>query len=197
MTTAHAYAGETLAKKMRGAPGGRELLAWAEDWLRDPANKTLRHIYGDPYRGWISGQVAALVNLIIAGRRGRFQIASIPVGVKPARDSAREANREALADLPCGITAVVHTDPDGRGSESDGYLSIPDALDIVDDDGSRMAADAWDHVPLEIGYTDATRTYLHLAQEGAVARWPYGHDHLYVLTTTPRFSMSPNLHWEA
>lgn len=192
-STAHASAGRSLAANMQATAEGREELAYADQWLRDPANATLRAIYGDPYRGWDSGQVAALSKLIAAGMLGKFRIVNIPLGVSPSRDSAREANRDALANLPCGITAEVYDGGNGRGSESDGHLTIPDGLDAVDEDGSRRVADGWRCVPIEIGHTDATRTYMHLAQEGAVARWPYGHDRIYVVTTTPAYSMTPGI----
>lgn len=39
-------------------------------------------------------------------------------------------------------------------------------------------------VPLEVGYTLASRTALHLWEDGAVARWPYGHDRITLFVTT-------------
>src|SRR5690606_39295719 len=35
-------------------------------------------------------------------------------------------------------------------------------------------------LPLEVGYTDGSRTLLHFAQERGVARWPYGSDTIYL-----------------
>jgi hypothetical protein len=63
---------------------------------------------------------------------------------------------------------------------------------VVDSADPQSCADAqgWTAIPLEIGHTDASRTWLHLVESGALARWPYGSTRLFVLETRPRFCLS-------
>jgi hypothetical protein len=192
--TSHAAANERQAEILLSTPEGCEAMAFANRWRRDPANATLRRIYGDPYGGWTMGQVAALSYLICAGRAKLLDLVAVPVGAKPGRDSARAENAAKLANLPFGFAATIY---EGLSHDGDGHLSFPSGpgLEIVDSElGTRRPADvAWPQAALEIGSTDASRTLQHLMESGVVARWPYGFDRIYVITTTPPYSLTPGM----
>ncbi|MFH9420643.1 hypothetical protein [Streptomyces sp. NPDC017529] len=119
---------------------------------------------------------------------GLLAVAPIDVGVKPKRDSERQANQAALDRLAEGISATV--DADQRGADYDGTARWSVALhgDYNNPNTNKSLpgdiAPGW--APLEIGNTDASSVLLHLARFGSVARWPYGQDILTVLHTHPR-----------
>lgn len=114
------------------------------------------------------------------------------VGVTPDKDAQREPNQKAL-DRLLSHGARVHVDARQRGMLADGYVRIErdwgaSRLTYVDDgDGNGQvrlavsrAAPPADLIFLQIGHTDGTRTYTHLRDHGAVARWAYGSEYLYV-----------------
>ncbi|MET8278836.1 hypothetical protein [Micromonospora sp. NPDC005174] len=90
--------------------------------------------------------------------------------------------------MPLGISAELF---DGNGFDGDAWFTIPEGRGgrrwprPLGSAGRRMG----EH-PLEIGPTDASRTLMHLMQDDAVARWPYGFTRVYVLTPSPRWSLS-------
>jgi len=191
--TSHAFSGEEHAKDLMSTEIGRELMAHAEAWRRAPENRVLCQVYGDPFGGWAIGEVAALSDLIYHGRKGQIEIIGVDAGAAPLRDAKRAENRAVLTNLPLDITAEVYDSHHG-GSDADGHLSIPAglcAVDLLESGVSSEPADAWEDIPLEIGYTDASRTLAHIWESGAVARWPYGSGTIYVLTTRPRYCLTP------
>ncbi|MEU3455604.1 hypothetical protein ABZ671_18685 [Micromonospora sp. NPDC006766] len=190
MTTSHARVADQAAIELLATPAGRRIFDHTTAWLQNPDNATLRDILGQPFRGWTPGQVEALSQLLHYGRTGRYELAYFEVEATPGRDADRTGNQAKLANLPDGITAEL---VDGNGFDGDAMLTIPEGLTVLDDaepDRPARDADAWENIPLEIGHTDASRTLMHLMQYGAVARWPYGFTRIYVLFTTPRWSLS-------
>jgi hypothetical protein len=193
--SAHAAAADEVAARWQQTPDGRERLAHADLWRRDRANAGLLAVFGSPYRGWTTGQLAALATLLTLRDQRLIEIAYVPLGHIPRGDAARAENQAALADLPLGFTAEVY-DGAACAGDCDGSLTIPDDLVIVDEvdmaAGDRLERPArpWSQIPLEIGSTDASRTFLHLAESGAVARWPYGHDRVHIITTTPPYNIA-------
>ena len=111
---------------------------------------------------------------------GTFLVADIPVGRGPSRDKSKHINRAILGGLDGKFTAEFR----GGFGDSDGFLSWRDELRVHDP--NHVTAFEYlcipaRQVPLEVGFTSASRTLMHLTQEGAIARWPYGHDHIRVL----------------
>lgn len=188
MGTIHLDIAANLAEKLLATEDGRRAIALAEEWRRNPVNEIACDVYGQPFSGWSIDQVAALAKMLALVGQGKVRLAYISVGNTPYRDSAREENRAALANLPYGITVQVY---EGLSHTGDGCITIPDDLVIVDDADRHLpgrrerAAEAVGTVPLEIGHTHVSRTLLHLADYGAVARWAYGHDRIYVVYTVP------------
>jgi hypothetical protein len=191
MATVHESAADDHYDSLMKTVAGRVRLRMAEDWRRDPAHAYGLNILGDPWGGWNTGQLAALDALLCAQTDGVLKMQFIEVGAKPGRDADREGNRAKLANLPHGFKATIY---DGLSHDGDGWLDIPVAADVVIRDQGSVIATAgdprlrWDGAPLEIGYTCASRTWLHLVEHGIVARWPYGYDRIYVVTTVPRYA---------
>lgn len=110
---------------------------------------------------------------------GTLASCSIPIGSAPGRDRNLSGNNEKLAALPEGFSAQF--DPDrGRGASSDGRISWDFELGA----NSTRVLDGDEHenlkvwigpgsAPLEVGTTAASRTLLHIMQDGRVCRWPY------------------------
>lgn len=190
-TTYHAHGAQRMADAW-ATEGNGHRMAFADRWRRDPRNQNLCAVYGDPFRGWDQAQLAALWFLIMAGRASKFAVTYVSVGTEPHADRYYADNRQALSRLPDGITAEVYQEPSGGAGIPDGTLTVsPDAV-VFDDEDPHLERDAtpWSAMPLEIGRTDASRTLVHLMEDGAVARWPYGLDRLYTLVTTPRLSLT-------
>lgn len=186
--TIHEDAARSLADELMQTDDGREALAFTNSWMRDPENKIKLDIFGQPHGGWAVEQVAALYRILSLVSEDAIRMTYIPVGTAPYSDRARKENRAALAGLPYGITAEVY---DGLSHVGDGCVQIPDGLVVVDDSDRDLsgrvekAPPKLGYVPLEIGYTLASRTLLHLLDHGAVARWPYGFDRIYLVSTVP------------
>lgn len=103
----------------------------------------------------------------------------IPVGTVPSSDSSTERNNGALQKISAPFKARFSGGP----GDQDGSLSWSAPIDAVS-----AATPKLDTVvvppgsaPLEVGTTKASRTWLHLAQERCLARWPYGLDRIVLL----------------
>jgi hypothetical protein len=146
--------------------------------------RTLVDVFGQPWRGWDVGQLFALACLDHLVTKGYATISEHYIAATPKSDKFRAANQAALrAHLDPQTTVSV--DESQKGAEMDGWLSWKKAIPAHNADSSGLEVPIGG-APLEIGNTDASTTCLHLSRRGAVARWPYGHDTLYVLTTNPK-----------
>jgi hypothetical protein len=125
--------------------------------------------------------------------RGEILCVHVHVGTAPYSDVCRQENNAVLANLPEPFTAtfVGGHGVDGDGSvewsapikmtESYPSTDVPDKLDgrsVEVEPGSAL---------LEVGSQSAARTWFELLQGGALARWPYGHEWLYLLKPTWAF----------
>lgn len=202
--TFHQRAAQDLLDRMLDHPTASRLLADTRQRFKQPAGHPAA--FDDDYAaaigqtlrsapaGWPMEQVAAFAAvhaMVCAG-----EVAQVLIGAAggPVVDSHREENAAQLADLPDPFQAAV--DADQNRAECDGTLKwdAPIVLDaatgVVLLDSCRRGvkqpvsivttvAPGW--APLEIGTTLASRTLLHLLEEGAVARWPYGSDCIRLL----------------
>lgn len=143
-------------------------------------------IIGKPERGpWTIGQLwaAALVHGGLSA--GEIVIRRIPVCATPSPDRMRKDNAEALASMPEPWKPSL--DMEQANGDCDGILSWDQAVAFLQaetDDkpyGSLVRVEPKSGVPLEVGSTMPSRTWLHLFGNLAVARWPYGDDHVTVL----------------
>lgn len=171
-STYHARAAEQFAIKTRQSDHGRAVLSSYRELIAEPEARPYVRAIGHPYSGWSDGQVAALAKVDALITAGAVRAMLIPVGAKPGRDRDREGNAHKLAEgLPPEFSATVHdgTDHDGDAELSWGTETLP----------------TWHTcAPLEIGYTDASRTFLHLLDSGRVARWPYQSEDIWLIGFT-------------
>jgi len=169
-------------------PGYAPMLMEAKDqlragrrWSRDFVDAVGR----DRWDQWPLHQVDAFacVNALVhTGAYGRVQIS---VGGKPRADKEREANAAMLADIHPSFIAEL--DMDQHCGDSDGRLYWCDEITVECSTGTSYY-DPTGHpgsvmtsrrippgsVPLEVGSTLPSRTVVHMAMDGGVARWPYG-----------------------
>jgi hypothetical protein len=151
--------------------------AWLLDFLMSEHHRRPYDIY----------DAFCFMRLWAAWHQGLIAFVSINVEAKPMSDEDVEENQALLTDLPGPFSAVVSS-ARGRSADSDGLLkwNEPIVLDRIVSEShvASCPTDCSPHTerwimkpaqaPLEIGSTKASRTILHLAEEGALARWPYG-----------------------
>lgn len=106
------------------------------------------------------------------------RLASVYVGVGPSADRMVDENNAKLDRLRRPFRARFR--PELRvGSCDDGWFSWSRPISIGDH------AQPPSRVPLEVGATAAGRTLLHLREDGGLARWAYGSEHVVVAVVTP------------
>jgi hypothetical protein len=70
----------------------------------------------------------------------------------------------------------------GGTDDADGYFEWVEKIYFDKNSNVRSQVEVPpDRVPLEVGITKPSRTLLHLVQERAIARWPYGSESIFVL----------------
>ena len=200
MTTFHEAAAADLFEAMSQDPHDAALLAQVHarldtrfpDWLMDLIGQTLQ----SP-ASWPQAQVAAFTDVVHRLSQGRVARRRIPLGHTPGSDSDRTGNAERLLSLPAPFVARLSMTQ--NGADSDGALEWDSPVtawrsttaQILNAHALHSAIHApfdlrpWS-VPLEVGYTLPSRTWAHLAVEGAVARWPYGSKEIHLLVCLER-----------
>lgn len=145
-------------------------------------------------RQWPMEQVAALARVhagLVAGVFAMIRVGGLSLEGGPGRDADRERNASRLSELYGPFRADV--DLEQNQADEDGTLSWHEPIRVDRASGVSFLApcsragmkpitfpvtvDPWS-VPLEIGSSPPSRTMLHLVEDGAVARWPYGADWL-------------------
>jgi hypothetical protein len=167
-------------------------------WDQSYVDMIFQHFSSRPdiYDAYYFGTIHGLLCL------GRVLIAQIEVGSTPSADSEKAKNAAALWEvslpylyvdkdnktldkLPLGTMRAKFSPSHGySGSDGDGYFEwlrpLHFSFSIADGESYRKRIRKGS-VPLEVGYTRVTTTWIHLMQHGGVARWPYGSDKLFVL----------------
>lgn len=138
-------------------------------------------------RGWSGLKLAdafAFANIWAWVQNGDVALVRIGLFGTPAPDAEIETNRARLSTLVEPFKAEVWNGT----ADSDGFLSWDREIALDCQPRPRRADGAPTahprrpgRAPLEIGLTRSSRTFMHLAAEGAVARWPYGHDFVTLL----------------
>lgn len=151
---------------------------------------------GQPFGRWDSEADAVLWYLLRLFITGDLLIGHIPLDAGPGRDKERRRNQELLDQMLSPHDILVCVDQEQQGAGYDGHVHLHKGwkveriwFDIAKQDRIRFQYDqevvgplADDEIiPLEIGYTDPTRTFTHLSEYGAVVRWPYDSNGLYLL----------------
>lgn len=198
MGSYHEDAADAAARKLLLDPEWARIIAKAEEFRTHKQTKAMCEVFGQPYVRWSIGQLSDLAALLNFLGDGDIRLIEVPVNVRPKKDRFRAENEAALkAGLPEGVEVNVWGSAQGQSNsvnDNDGYVNFP----------SGMVCASWEpwgkppvqvnlssywKIPLEIGHTDASRTWAHLLHEGAVARWPYGHESVGVLVNYPHFCL--------
>lgn len=132
--------------------------------ILDVVTQRWRGVY-DLYDAYAFGQIYAGL------RAGELVLSPIFLGAVPSDDAQLKKNTAKLTKLPPPFKAILRN---GSGDD-DGDLSWTEAIFVGTDELAPQK------VPLEIGYTRPLTTLWHLHHEHGLARWPYGHDHVWLL----------------
>ncbi len=142
--------------------------AYRDDWLTIP--QVLQ---------WV-----AVNDYVDAGRVG---VVRLELGSPPGSDKQRQENAEVLRGLPEPFVADL--DLVQHGGDEDGRLEWSEEIGCFTGGGAGEAREVpvpgGLSVPLEVGACLPSRVRLHLRMSGAVARWPYHSDDVYVLVGLP------------
>lgn len=140
------------------------------------------HKYIDIYDAFYYATIKARV------LQGEIAYFKLQIGFMPECDEEKEENQRNISKglmrysrfYPSRgqFKAVVNPEK-GREARKDGTLEMVSPI-IVKYKG-RFIKLLEKEIPLEIGTTDAITTYLHLHEEGSVARWPYGSESITIL----------------
>jgi len=140
-----------------------------QKWERSPVN------FYDAY-GFLNAY--ALIVL------GHWRVAKIHIGSGPAGDNAAEENNRRLQGLNPQFSAVF----DGGWGDHDGMFRWHDHLHLgghvcVDGelvDGPELAIGPGS-ISLEVGTQAVSKTLFQMHEQGAIARWPYNSDYIWVI----------------
>lgn len=132
-------------------------------------------------------------NLNAMDAAGSLQHVAVEVGAGPFRDLEESRNATVLAnapDLDVGVDCQH-----GGGADDDGWVRFTPAFvsNPTVEPGIRKWLSSHPGLPLEIGYTKASKTFMHMARFRGVARWPYGHTRLFLLMLSDEELWRPGL----
>lgn len=164
-------------------------------WSRDYLDAVGQLHWGGPSQ-WPRHQVAAFAHMHAYLESGLAAQVAIHVGRAPCRDAERDANASALANLPSPFTA--HLDRTQRNADADGWLKWYSPITVL------CATEAVYYpsrasnptavrapriippgeVPLEVGSSPPSRTFMHIHEDLGVARWPYESTHITLFVSS-------------
>lgn len=147
---------------------------------------------------WAPEQVAAFGTVHTSIACGEVAMVPVSTNGPPHHDSRRAENAAALSALPHPFVARVNMEQ--NCGDADGVVEWTEPIEVtvcsglseMGPGGIKMPVPL--HVmaqpgiaPLEIGSSLPSRTWLHLREQRAVARWPYGHARfrLFLKVTCP------------
>jgi len=133
---------------------------------------------------------AAFAKVWFAVLDGGILHLKLRVGASPVSDAQIEVNISRLAKLP----APFETSMQFGLADQDGFLFWRKPIRLAKSKGAEIV----DHVelpggggaPIEVGYTQGSRTLMHFAEYGCLARWPYGQECLTLLWRHPNTARS-------
>jgi len=208
--TLHEAAAQALLEKFLETEAGIRNLAEGKRWLQEwPGDDDEGQGYLDcigQYHGKDPGKTdpAQIASLVTIHHRimspGVTARARIGMGEGPYPDARRQENAAILAEVPEPFVAEVyrHQDDPARG---DGVLRWTEPIRTIVSTGLTLVTSCrrekipvvWmahaqppGQIPLEIGYTKASKTLYHLLHDGGVARWAYDQEEIEVWITLRR-----------
>ena len=152
---------------------------------------------------WPLHQHAAFVQIHSLIGAGDVAYTCISTGGTPGPDADRVGNSRKLDDTIEPFRAAL--DMSQNRADSDGVLRWHEPLKISRSTGAHFYPSACRRgqyslvtyptirepgsAPLEVGDSWPSRTLLHLWEDGAVARWPYGSKLIWLFVNYKRFSL--------
>jgi hypothetical protein len=120
---------------------------------------------------------------------GEVAVCCAHVGSCPSADRMVSENQKLLNSGLHEFFAASVESQIGPGAECDGWLrwnhEIEFTRTFADEKSKKPYKCKPETLPLEIGTTKSSRTWMHLFQDGGVARWPYGHDCVTIFKVVP------------
>lgn len=189
--TWHEDGAATAAAEMMAEPHGAEAIGVYYEGLREGRwDQEFLDVVGQLDRrqgSWDLGQVYSFMRFHHAWVSGRYAACSVPVGGPPGPDADREGNAALLGTVPHYVTGDL--DARQNNADEDGVLSWADDLRMTAFVADQELVDGVEaktldvrvkpmQVPLEVGTTKPSRSWLHMQREGGLARWPYGQDRI-------------------
>lgn len=115
---------------------------------------------------------------------GKIATAQIITGIGPKKDADIEGNNAILSKLNYPFKSEFIPSKSGN----DGYFEWHEPIKLLTNNILLNKNEQFKeiqvptkHIPLELGYTSAYKTYQYMTSEGgAVARYPYHSDHIYI-----------------
>lgn len=209
--TLHEEIAELLLDDYMGNPGAAGVLG---EWRRrmkegDYSPRRVAWIGQTPWgpESWPFEQLAAYLAVHTGLMSGMYAHVQISVGDIPGPDADRIGNAAKLQGVHRLFRAEL--DMGQHGADCDGWLSWDTPIEVEKSTGEGVITDcgtfplktpkgiAPGRVPLEVGSTKPSRTYLHLHQDGGVARWAYDDDRIALLVNLNRMRSSPRQHQAA
>lgn len=163
---------ETSIDDLLSEPGALEVYANLRRRMRAGDFKPIVDVVTQRWRGTYDLYVAYGFGQIYAGICARrITITPISLNATPSEDAPIEKNQAKLAGLPSPFKATLRPGKE----DDDGNLAWDETIFIGEHTLDPKS------VPLEVGYTRPLTTLWHLHHERGLARWPYGHEKLWLL----------------
>lgn len=192
MNTVHEDgARKALRSWIRNPEGSKALADFEERLQAGEFDAWFIDTVGQDYRyhasKWDMEQVLMLmvVHMDIIG--GKVGLVDVCLWDGPSRDTDREGNQAGLDLLPDPFVGRV--DEAQYGTDSDGWLEWSEPIRVEVATGRTTTGPNGrpapilvtvmvrpQRVPIEIGYTQPSRTLAHIREGFGVARWPYSHE---------------------
>jgi hypothetical protein len=209
MASSHEFAATKMFDNLMSTPEGalfyQQVYAglrdgrWSEEYMDAIGQHNRR-----PPASWPQDQVAVFGFIHASVASGEIAMVPVPTSERPSHDADRQGNAAALASLPHPFKAEVFMNQ--NGADADGTITWTEPIEATvcsglaerDGLGFKMPVPLLVTVPpgqapLEIGSSLPSRTWWHLQQDWAVARWPYGHDRLRLFLRITCAEQEPEL----
>ena len=194
--TVHDYAIERAVNEAYRTDGGMTAIV---QYRRGLQNRQYAHQdwFVQKSGGYTDEDALAFADLHVMLGMGELLCCVLPIDASPKADAQDEANRAVITALRDswwhfdGYDLVATGDVWCGLEDDDGVINTLSPAPFVKLRGNPVADTTTREIvsvgptqfPLEIGYTTAARSFFHIKQEGALARWCYGSDSLVLLKT--------------
>ncbi|MGW5529489.1 hypothetical protein [Streptomyces xanthochromogenes] len=192
----------TLDNILSNAQAAAVLAEWRRRFKEDEFDPRAVARIGQSQRHpqyWPLEQVAAFLQVHAGLMAGLYAHVEVSVGSTPGPDADRVGNAARLLGVHRLFRARL--DMSQNGADYDGWFSWDNFIEANRSSGLGLVTScgtspvnmgltvAPGGVPLEVGTTKASRTYMHLHQDGGVARWAYDDARILVLLNVERMKL--------